>query len=444
MNLAKELENFIITNHLFNKSDQLLVACSGGCDSVVLVHLLKQLLFKISIAHCNFQLRGAESDRDEAFVQNLAQELNIPFYVQKMDTKQYELEHKVNTQIAARELRYNWFATLQNANTNQPFTFILTAHHANDNIETVFMNFCKGTGINGMHGILPKNKNIIRPLLFAKRIDLENYAMQNAINFIQDSSNESSKYSRNFIRNEVVPLLQQKYPQIEDNINHNIEKFKEVEILYTEAIALKKKKIVAYKNNEIHIPIFKLVKEKAYRTVLYEIIRDYNFSSKQLIEVIKLMDAENSKYIHSTTHTIIKNRNWLIITPIVTEQSQHILIHQLDKKIVFENGMVVIENKIANLIEINNSIAQINPDKLEYPLVLRKWKDGDYFYPLGMMKKKKVSRFLIDLKLSKPEKDKVWILESNQKIIWVVGYRIDERYKVRDFSNENILFKLST
>ncbi len=432
MNLLKELENFILKNHLFNKSDQLLVACSGGCDSVVLVHLLNQLNYSISIAHYNFQLRGEESDRDEDFVKNLAEQMQMPFYVQKMDTKKYEEEHNVNTQLAARELRYNWFHTLQNAKTNLPFTFIVTAHHANDNVETVLMNFCKGTGINGMHGILPKNKNIIRPFLFAKRKDIENYALQNSISYINDSSNESSKYNRNFIRNEVVPLLQHKYPQIEDNIIHNIEKFNDVEILYEEVIQLKKKKIIENKSNEIHIPIYKLVKEKAYRTILYEIIKNYNFTSRQLMEVVKLLDAENSKYISSTTHSIIKNRNWLIITPITTEQSQHIIINVTDKKVAFENGNITKETGAKFKENVDQAVAQFNSTKLEFPLILRKWKEGDYFYPLGMTKKKKVARFLIDLKLSKPEKDKVWVIESNQKIVWIVGYRIDERYKGKE------------
>jgi tRNA(Ile)-lysidine synthase len=446
MELEKKITNFVQRNHLFTTNDDLLIAVSGGCDSVVLAHLLYKLKYNIAIAHCNFQLRADESDRDALFVKELATTLNVPFFIQNFDTKKYELEHKVNTQVAARQLRYEYFNNLINPITNKPFSLILTAHHTNDNIETVLMNFFKGTGISGLHGILPKSNNLIRPLLYATREELENYALQNEINFIQDSSNESNKYARNFIRNEVLPLVQQKYPQVVQNIAKQIAVFTEVETIYDEAISIKKVKLSEHKGNEIFIPIFKLLKEKAFTTILYEIVLEYNFTTGQLPDVVKLLEAENSKHVDSTTHRIFKNRNWLVITPLQTNQTQYIIIEKKDKIVTFENGTLHIESKYEMPANLNASVAYVNSGLLSFPLLLRKWKEGDYFYPLGMQKKKKIARFLIDLKLSKTEKEKIWVLETNKKIVWILNYRIDDRFKIKPNNNEitKFLFVVNT
>jgi tRNA(Ile)-lysidine synthase len=446
MDLAQNLEAYIFDQHLCNKSHDLLVAVSGGCDSMVLAYLLHKMGYSISIAHCNFQLRGIESDRDAQVVSDFCTQHAIPFYSKKFDTLTYIQENKLSTQEAARDLRYTWFSSLINPQTSKPFSFIATAHHANDNIETVLQNFFKGTGIKGLTGIAPKRNNIIRPLLFASRSQIESYAQSQSIRFVEDASNASNKYTRNFLRNSILPQVQEKYPQVAQNITQAIQRFTTLEAIYEEAIAIKRKKVVEQKGAELHIPILKLRKTIGWQSLLYEVVKDYGFTALQVGEIISLLDAANSSYISSATHRIIKNRNWIIIAPLATDASTFIIIEKNTNVVPFENGHLSVQLIATKEISDAANIALVDAKQVTLPMVLRKWKEGDYFYPLGMQKKKKVARFLIDAKLSKLEKEKVWVLESNKKIIWVVGYRIDNRFKVQEttthcwsiiFSNQN-------
>jgi tRNA(Ile)-lysidine synthase len=451
MNLLKEFQQNIKQQNLFQPKDKLLLAVSGGVDSVVLCELCKQAGYNFTIAHCNFQLRGNESERDESFVRELAKKYEVEVMVKKFDTQKYATENKLSIQVAARELRYNWFTELLTKMKsdfnlevqNSPFRglggVLLTAHHASDNIETLLMNFFKGTGVNGLHGILPKQGNIIRPLLFAKKEDISGFAKANNLNFVEDSSNASDKYTRNYFRNQLIPDLQKVFPQVEDNLLHNIERFKEIELLYQQSVHLTKKKLLEQKGNEIHIPVLKLQKTEALPTILYEIIKDYGFTSHQTGEVVALLKSETGKYIASPTHRIIKNRNWLIIAPNKTTEAETIFIEN-EGSLQFADGKLELK-KILNIqssILNTPSIAQLNASEIKFPLLLRKCKPGDYFYPLGMQKKKKLSRFFIDQKLSLTQKEKLWVIEMDKKIIWVVGLRIDDRFKITG-STKNIL-----
>jgi tRNA(Ile)-lysidine synthase len=310
--------------------------------------------------------------------------------------------------------------------------WILTAHHANDNIETLLMNFFKGTGINGLQGILPKQQNIIRPLLFAKKEELIAFAKENNLSFVEDSSNSSDKYTRNYFRNQLIPAVQKVFPQAEDNLLDNIERFRDIENLYQQSINLHKKKLLEVKGSEVHIPVLKLLKSQPLAAIVYEIIKDYDFTSPQTEEVIKLLQSESGKYIQSSTHRILKSRNWIIISPIDTTAAENIIIEAANSIIHFEDKKFKFAMISADNCQLtsDNSIALLDADEIKFPLLLRKWRQGDYFYPLGMKKKKKLSRFFIDQKLSLTEKDRIWILESNKKIIWVVGKRIDDRNKI--------------
>lgn len=458
MSLVEKLKAYIKQRNLFQPKDKLLLAVSGGVDSVVLCELCKQAGYHFTIAHCNFQLRGAESERDENFVNELGEKYNVEVLIKKFDTNKYAAENKLSIQVAARELRYNWFAELtgnmQLAKDNelagynfQPPTanYVLTAHHANDNIETLLMNFFKGTGINGLHGILSKQGNIIRPLLFAKKDDLTKFALANNLNFVEDSSNASDKYTRNYFRNQLMPDLQKVYPQVTDNLIHNIERFSEIEILYQQSVNLSKKKLLESKGNEIHIPVLKLLQTRPLKTIVYEIIKDYGFTSHQTEEAIALLKSETGKYIQSATHRILKNRNWLIIAPNQNVESQTILVEEKDKKVQFDQGEISVEMlAITNpKLQTTNYVAQLNAAEIKFPLLLRKWKKGDYFYPLGMQKKKKLSRFFIDQKLSLTQKEKTWVIEMDKKIIWVVGLRIDDRFKITGSTKNILQFTLS-
>jgi tRNA(Ile)-lysidine synthase len=452
MSLLEKFKEHIKQQNLFQPKDKLLLAVSGGVDSVVLCELCKQAGYYFTIAHCNFQLRGDESERDENFVTALAKKYKVELLVKKFETENYATENKISIQVAARELRYNWFAGLtgnmqlaisnrqnvkgiETLESDGPLPIancLLTAHHANDNIETLLMNFFKGTGINGLHGILPKQANIIRPLLFAKKEDITAFAKANNVDFVEDSSNASDKYTRNYFRNQLIPDLQKVFPQVEDNLMNNIERFREIEMLYQQSVHLTKKKLLEKKGNEIHIPVLKLQKTAALNTILYEIIKDYGFTAHQTEEVVDLLKSETGKYISSTTHRIIKNRNWLIIAPNKTTEAENIFIEKNDRQIEFQQGKINIEllPTTNHQPPTTNLIAQLNASEIKFPLLLRKWKPGDYFYTLGMQKKKKLSRFFIDQKLSLTQKEKTWVIEMDKKITWVIGLRIDDRFKI--------------
>lgn len=452
MQLLQKFIEFIKKENLFQPKDKLLLAVSGGVDSVVLCELCKQGGYDFVIAHCNFQLRGEESERDEQFVRTLAKKYNAEIFVRKFETEKYAEEKKLSIQVAARELRYEWFNQIvngqcsmvnsENAQTHNPqfTTHILTAHHANDNIETLLMNLFKGTGINGLRGILPKQEKIMRPLLFAKKEELLEFAKENALGYVEDSSNASDKYTRNFFRNQLIPSIQKVFPQAEDNLLNSIERFRDIEILYRQSIELHKKKLLEKKGGEIHIPVLKLLQSEPLPTIIYEIIKDFGFTSNQTEEVIKLLKSDTGKYVQSSSYRVLKNRNWLIISPVDSTIAENILIETEDQTIQFSKGKLKFE-KLQNTNyqpQTTNSIANLDADEITFPLLLRKWKQGDYFYPLGMNKKKKLSRFFIDQKLSLTEKENIWVLEMNRKITWVVGKRIDDRVKITP-KTKNIL-----
>lgn len=448
--LLKQFKKYIATNYQLSTANcQLLLAVSGGVDSVVMVDLFAKAGFNFSVAHCNFQLRGEESLRDELFVKKLGEHYQKQVCVKRFDTSVYADENKVSIQVAARELRYSWFEeivdswqlTIDRTTNNQPPTtnYIATAHHADDNIETLLLNFFRGCGISGLHGILPKQGNLIRPLLFAKREEIISYAKEQNLTWVEDSSNMSDKYSRNFIRHQIIPLMQTIYPQVTDNLSANIERFKEVEMVYQQSINQTKSKLVEVKGNEVHIPILKLKKQSPLRTIVYEIIANYGFAATQVDEATKLLDSANGSYMSSASHRLIINRNWLIIAPLQSSEATNILIENGTEKVDFINGKISLKLSTINYQpSTNNSIATLDADKITYPLILRPYKTGDYFYPLGMTKKKKLSKFFIDQKLSKTDKEKVWVLESDKRIIWVVGYRIDNRFKLLS-STKNML-----
>jgi tRNA(Ile)-lysidine synthase len=442
MNLHEKFSGYINEHSAAKKALKFLLAVSGGVDSVVLCDLFDKAGLDFIIAHCNFQLRGEESDRDELFVKHLGERYGKEVFVKRFETYTYASDNKVSTQVAARDLRYKWFRTL--AFDEKKADLIVTAHHADDNIETVVMNFFRGTGLKGLIGMDAEYLKIFRPLLPFRKREIVEYAEQNNLKFVEDSSNASNKYTRNYFRNELLPAVQKVFPQAEENILKNIERLREVEQVYEQAIKQQKQRLIELKGNEEHIPILKLIKTPSYRILLWEIIKERNFTAGQLDEVIKLFNSDNGSYIDSQFYRIIKNRKWIIITPHNTsEVSNHFIIDEGTKKIKFNNQQLIFEIIDAPHFQISTSknVACLDSKELEYPLLLRKSRQGDYFYPLGMRKKKKLSRFLIDQKLSKTEKENVWVIESNKKIIWVVGHRIDDRFKIEPRTTE--VFKIS-
>ena len=442
MSLLNRFVQYISDQNLFQKNDRLLLAVSGGIDSVVLAELCYQAGFNFFIAHCNFHLRKEESNRDEQFARSLSEKYSVPIFVQSFETENYAVENKLSIQVAARELRYTWFRELAEEKSveGEARVKIVTAHHANDNIETLLMNFFKGTGIRGLQGILPKQGDLIRPLLFATKEEIVNFASENKVSFVEDSSNASDKYTRNYFRNQWIPSVQKIFPQVEENLANNIERFREIDILYHQAIDIHRSKLIEFRGKEVHIPILKLLMVTPLKTIIYEIIKDYHFTAHQTEQVVNLLKSGSGKYISSQTHRIINNRGWLIIAPINTEEAQHIIIEETDKTILYEEGVLNFkkrQNSPKEIIQHSTASVTIDLSKLEFPIILRKWRQGDYFYPLGMQKKtsgkpgkKKLSKFFIDQKISLLEKETIWVLESNQKIVWIINKRLDERFKV--------------
>lgn len=460
MSLLLRFTDFIQREHLFKPDEHLLVAVSGGMDSIVLAELCYQAAYSFEIAHCNFRLRGDESERDQEFVEKVAANYNVSIKVKEFDTKQFANQEKLSIQEAARKLRYEWFSELVNpcksgeksvqtgkddavtTGIKSP-TKVLTAHHADDNIETVLMNFFRGTGMKGLRGILPRQHALVRPMLNFRRHEIAAFAAESNLTWVEDSSNQLDTYSRNYFRLQIIPAVKKIFPEAEHNLFSNLQRFRDIEILYQQSIEEHLKRLLEEKGNEVHIPVLKLKHSNPLSTIVYEIIKRFDFTAAQVDEVTHLLDSASGKYVASPSHRIIRNRNWLIITPKKFEESKTIVIDSLDTEIPFENGTLWLRIETGSKLPSGAStVAQLDATNIRLPLLLRKWKTGDYFYPLGMKKKKKLSRFFIDQKLSIADKERVWVVEMQKKIIWVVGLRIDDRFKVQNESKNTLIITL--
>lgn len=428
-NIITRFLNYIKEKQLTQKGDKLLLAVSGGSDSMVLSDLFYRTGFSFGIAHCNFKLREKDAERDEAFTEKYASEIQVPFHVIRFDTKAYAAERGLSIEEAARELRYNWFEEIRK---QYGYTFVATAHHQNDNVETLLLNFFKGTGIRGLHGIPPKNGRVIRPMLFMSKEEVKSYIHAHHITYVEDVTNASTVYTRNYLRHHIIPELEKRFPDLINQMNGNIQRFSEAEELYRQAVEAHRKKLIERNGTELFIPILKLKKSRPLNTVAYEIFKDYNFSYKQSQQILALMDKEPGRMVYSATHQLLRDRKWFILSPVSSGKKTQVMIEENNRSITVENIRLTLTKVGAHgfVITPDASVAALDADKITFPLQLRKWKPGDYFYPLGMRKKKKLSRFFIDLKLSLFEKEKIWVLLSGPRILWVVGLRIDDRFKV--------------
>ncbi|GAA3954777.1 tRNA lysidine(34) synthetase TilS [Chitinophaga oryziterrae] len=440
MDLLTGLTTYIQKENLFSPDQKILLATSGGVDSVVMAHLFKQAGLPFAIAHCNFQLRGDESVRDESFVTTLAATLGVPFFSVRFDTADYATEKRVSIQVAARELRYEWLETTRKASG---CAYIATAHHMQDNVETVLMNICKGTGISGLHGILPRQTTLVRPLLFTQKKDLLAYATEHNISYVEDSSNITIKYTRNFFRHQIIPVMQEAYPGVVNNIAAGIERFREAEELYSQSVIRHKKRLLSQKGNTWMIAVLRLQKTVPLHTIAWEIFRDFGCSSAQLPQVLELLHSTSGRLVETASHRIIRDRQWLLITTLAEQEAPLIVIEKERTHVVTTDGHLKIKEVSKTVIPTAANIACLDKHTVQYPLLLRRWKQGDYFYPLGMRKKKKVSRFFIDQKLSLLQKEKIWVLESGKRIVWVIGMRIDDRFKITDSTKDMLLLEWS-
>lgn len=438
--MLEQVKTFVQQEKLFFRTNKLILAISGGIDSMVLLHLAQYFDCSIVVAHCNFQLRNAEADQDQLFVETESKKYNFECETIRFETEKYAQEQKVSIQVSARQLRYQWFEQLRQKHQAD---WILTAHHLNDNTETLLFNIGKGTGIKGLRGILPKQGKIIRPLLECTRTEIENYAKKHHIQYREDSSNASLKYSRNQIRQQVVPPLKNIIPNFENNQTNHFRRFREIEQFYNQAVVQIEKSLLENKKGNDYISFNKLTNIKGCKTLFYEILSKRNFNYTQVEEMLEnINETQVGKCYFSATHRIIKDRKHFILSAIKQENPSIIDIQSSTEKVKLPyNELLRIHQKpIKKLTKTSSKkhFAYLDAEKLEFPLILRKWKEGDYFYPFGMYslsgkaKKKKLKKYFADRKFSLADKENMWVLCSGQKIVWLVNERIDDRFKISE------------
>lgn len=419
------LKQHLDKNLPFLKDKKLLIAVSGGIDSIVLVHLLKELNYTIGIAHCNFNLRGEESDGDEAFVRNLALTQNIDIHVKHFETKVYADVTKLSIQVAARKLRYAWFNELME---RLGYDYLVTAHHLDDSAETFLINFTRGTGIEGLLGIPEQNGTIVRPLLPFTRAEIEAYAKENNIAWREDSSNASDKYLRNKLRHHILPVLKELNPSFGDSFIATVSHLKQVHSLAGDAASLVYKQVVNQTGNQERICIIKLLEYSNYEAYLFRWLHKYNFTAWQ--DLYDLVHAQPGKFVLSDSHRILKDRDVLIIEPLKLQESTFLEISGIGE---YTTDSIDLQLDFVHDIDVNapKNTVYIDYQKINFPLFVRRWREGDSFYPLGMNGlRKKVSKFFKDEKMSLSDKENAWLLSSEDEIIWIVGRRADDRFKI--------------
>ena len=431
--MLQKFTNHIITNFPFLLKSRFFIAVSGGIDSMVLVHLFQQIGYPFAMLHCNFQLRGKESDGDMKFVMSYGDKFLIPWSVGHFDTKEYAKEMKVSIQIAARELRYDWF---EEQLERQDFDYILTAHHLDDNLETFLINLSRGTGLDGLTGIPSQNDKIIRPLLPFSREEIENYAKENKLKWREDSSNASDNYLRNKIRHNIVPILKEINPTFLDSFQKTQNYLKEAQSIVNDGEYIIYQEVATEKEDgTIHFDLKKLLQMPNFRAYLYQWLNQFEFTAWE--DIYALTTAQSGKQVFSEHYVLLKNRDFLILSARIDEQEDEAYyVEKNQKKVKFSLNI-----SFCNVSNISNADANcifVDEDKLQFPLIIRKWEEGDYFYPFGMKGKKKLSKYFKDEKLSLIDKSNQWILCSENQVVWIIGRRQDERFKI-ETNTTNIL-----
>ncbi|MGM5471105.1 tRNA lysidine(34) synthetase TilS [Flavobacteriaceae bacterium LMO-SS05] len=422
--MLKNFENHINLNFPFLIKGKALIAISGGLDSVVLVHLCHKFQLNFALAHCNFNLRGEESDADEDFVLQLAEDLEVEVFIESFDTKAFANKHQISIQMAARELRYNWFQDLAE---QLHFDHILTAHHADDNLETFLINLSRGSGLEGLTGIPEVNDYILRPLLPFSRQDIETYAKENKLTWREDSSNASTKYLRNKLRHKVIPILKEINPQLLQNFNKTLSFLKDSNEIVEDRITNVQKKVVSIEGDLVKLDIKKLLKLSNPKAYLYQLLKDFKFTEWD--DVTDLLRAQSGKQVFSETHRLLKDRESLILSESVSNDILAIHISEQENQIKTPLGTLNFKT-VKHISKSNASTIYVDAETLKFPLTFRTWQEGDYFYPFGMKGKKKLSKYFKDEKLSLIDKEHIWLLCSENEIVWIVGKRADDRFKI--------------
>ncbi len=444
-NMIRRFQQFIKSESLFGLKDPILLAVSGGVDSVVLCRLMSDTGYKFGIAHCNFSLRDAESDDDERFVAGLAESYKVPFFTTRFDTGQAARDQGLSIQMAARNLRYSWF---EKVCTENGYRYVATAHHLNDQAETFFINLLRGTGIAGLHGILPLQEKVVRPLLFATRDEIMQFAVRNNLEWREDSSNLSTKYLRNQLRHEVLPSIEKIDADFARNLDSTIRRLRGTEAIYRQKIEEGRSDLLEHTDNCDRILVSYLLEFEPVETWLFEILRQYGFSEAVTREIALSIEGTESKVFYSLSHRVLRDRDYLLIENIEKNPE-----HLDSEYLVYDTGHGIISTAPAPFtfrkvsadgfkIPEKQNIACFDYNRLRFPLVLRHWREGDRMVPLGMKGSKKLSDLFIDQKLSQAEKKSIWLLASGEDIVWVAGLRIDGRFRITGHTKDILIAEM--
>lgn len=442
--MLEKVREFIHKENLIPNNTKVIVGLSGGMDSMVLLDILILLGYSCTAAHCNFHLRGEESDRDENFVKKWCKSIDIPFTSINFDTKQYAVDRKISIEMAARELRYNWFETLRR---HHQADFIAVAHHKDDSVETVLLNLIRGTGIKGLTGISPKNGYIVRPLLGISRSEIEKYISERDIPYVTDSTNNEDLYLRNALRLNVLPILEKLNPSVKDTIYRTSKNVTEAEKVYSDSIQKAIKK--AFNDNKIDINVLKHTASP--RSVLFELLTPYNFTPSTIEDISesinsisgKIFFSERGSYSENKKYRLIKDRNFFLFEEVKEkcEEDETYSIEEGIREINSPINLKIKELRAPVEIKYNRHFLYVDAEKIKYPLKLRKWRTGDWFIPFGMRGRKKLSDYFTDRKFSLKDKDDAWILTSSEDIVWIVGERNDDRFRITEDTKKIIIIE---
>jgi tRNA(Ile)-lysidine synthase len=428
---------------LCKTTDKILLAVSGGMDSMVMLQLFHQAGFSVAVAHCNFQLRGEESDEDENFVAAKCKKWGIPFHSIRFDTNNYAIQHGLSIQMAARELRYSWFHQIKE---KENADWIATAHHLSDSVETVLLNLSRGTSLDGLLGITEKKGFVIRPLLFATHSEVTNYAAETGVVWREDRSNEKDDYHRNFVRHQIIPKLEQINPAFEQSIAKMVERLSGDGAILTQAIEVWKKQFQKNENDKVILAKkgFEPSLDDSYNSaLLWRLLRGFGFHFDQSKKIVQALNGQSGKQFLSTSHQLVVDREYLILVPLSSELAEVTIEEGQVDAYMGNRQLTFLTTIVGSSLKSEEAAILLDGASLRFPLTWRKWKAGDSFFPLGMTGRKKISDFLIDQKVSLIEKEAVSVLESAGEIAWVVGYRIDDRFKVKTTTEHVLLITLA-
>ena len=422
----RNVEKFIDQKSLFERCDKVLVALSGGADSVALLRVLDALGYQCECAHCNFHLRGEESNRDETFVQQLCQKFDIPLHVTHFDTTDYARTHRISIEMAARELRYQWFETLRQS---IGASVIAVAHHCDDSVETFLLNLIRGTGINGLKGIAPKNGYVVRPLLQESRENILDYLQHLNQDYVTDSTNLQDEYMRNKIRLNLLPLMKELNPSVSESIAATAERLADAALIYNKEREMAIQRVM---KGERVISISALLDETAPSSLLFELLHPYGFNSSQIKDIYQSLFGQSGRRFHSSQWEVLRDRDSLILHSFNGEEINHI-----PPTLTYETVDITPDF----IIPRDKHIACLDADKVTLPLIVRKWQAGDKFTPLGMKGKKNVSDYLTDRKFTLFQKEHQYVACQGDKIVWLIGERIDNAYRIDTDSKRALIVR---